>query len=164
MERFEKHAERALQILNSHGAFLVSGDSTPNVTGINWGSIGTFWGRPVFVLALRKSRYTYDLIDSTHEFTVSFAYKDLSNEFAKCSSITGRNIDKFSEVHLHSQPARSLKTYVVGDCGLYMECKVLYKTGMEAYQLDDRLKDELYQDKDFHSFFFGEIVDLYEDF
>ena len=47
--------------MRDDGLLLVTTDAggKPNVMTIGWGTIGSIWGRPVFVVLVRPSRYSY---------------------------------------------------------------------------------------------------------
>lgn len=54
------------------GAFLtVKADGIINTMTIGWATIGYLWQRPVFMVAVRDSRYTFKLIEKTGNFTVT---------------------------------------------------------------------------------------------
>ena len=42
-----------------------------NTMTIGWGHIGIEWSRPVFVVYVRESRHTKDMLDTNGEFTVN---------------------------------------------------------------------------------------------
>src|SRR5690554_5720271 len=128
----EKHILETLKVLERMGAFLVAGNNPPNIMTLGWGAIGYIWNKPVIITPVRYTRYTYDLIEKHHEFVISVPQKDLSDSLLRCNQITGRTADKFKELHLHPTRAKIVDTYIVADCGLHLECKVLYKGGMEG--------------------------------
>ncbi|HEY8423842.1 MAG TPA: flavin reductase [Clostridia bacterium] len=151
-----------LKIMEQMGVFLVAGNNPPNLMTLTWGAVGNIWNKPVIITPVRYTRYTYDLIEKYHEFAISVPQKDLSEALVKCGQISGRDFDKFKELHLHPRKAKFLDTYIVADCGIHLECKVLYKGGMEAFSLfDDNIKEEFYKTKNYHTMFFSEIVAAY---
>ena len=72
-----------------------------NAMTIGWGTIGIEWGVPIFAAYVRTSRFTYDLIERTGEFTVCAPYGELSKTAAKaigiCGSKSGRDVDKLAQ-------------------------------------------------------------------
>ncbi|MDR0856566.1 MAG: flavin reductase [Clostridiales bacterium] len=159
----DAYSNELMSKLTTTGVFVTSG--TPaNVMTVHWGAFGTFWGKPVFVLAVRKNRYSYGLIDKSGEFAISVPRKDLSWSINKCEHVSGRECDKFIYCNLHPTAARQIKTSVVRDCGLHFECRVLFKTGMEgAPFLNAQLKSVFYKDAaNYHTWYFAEVVEAYE--
>ena len=77
---YNEHADKALDIL-SKGAFLTTAhDGKVNTMTIGWGSLSYMWGKPVFVVMVRHSRYTYEIIEKSGEFTVSLTLKDMKKK------------------------------------------------------------------------------------
>lgn len=69
--RYNQFATEALKQLEK-GAFLtVKDEEEINTMTIAWGSISYIWNKPIFMVAVRYSRHTYNLIENAKEFTVS---------------------------------------------------------------------------------------------
>lgn len=144
------------------GAFLVSGDEEINVMTIGWGMVGVMWFKPVFVLPVRQSRYTKNLIDKTGYFTISVPYGDnMKSAIAFCGSKSGRDVDKFQGASIKPKKAKEINSYVVDECDMYYECKVLYKTTLEK---DNLLQEEAahYINNDMHTLYYAEIITSYK--
>ena len=55
------------------GAFLtVKADDVVNTMTIGWATIGYIWQRPVFMVAVRDSRYTFTLLEKTDNLPLRF--------------------------------------------------------------------------------------------
>ncbi len=145
------------------GAFLtVKGDEEINTMTIGWGTIGFIWNKPIFMIAVRYSRYTYELLEKTDEFTVSVPLsKDMKKELAVCGTKSKREIDKFKECNLTAENGKVVDTPIIGECDLHYECKVVYKQAMEPGTLDKDIRDAKYSNNDFHVLYYGEIVASY---
>ncbi|MEN6411457.1 MAG: flavin reductase family protein [Veillonellales bacterium] len=144
------------------GAFLTTiGDGKVNTMTIGWGSIGFLWRKPVFTVMVRHSRYTYQLIEKSNEFTVSIPLKDMKAALSLCGSKSGRDMDKLAAAGLTTKPGQKLLTPVIADCGLTYECKIIYKQTMSRDNLDDEIQQQCYNDGDYHTLYFGEIVASY---
>ncbi|WP_432662244.1 flavin reductase family protein [Wukongibacter baidiensis] len=145
------------------GAFLtVKGDDEINTMTIGWGSIGFIWNKPIFMVAVRYSRYTYELLEKTDEFTVSVPLsKDMKKELAVCGTKSKREIDKFKECNLTAENGKVVDTPIIGECDLHYECKIVYKQAMEPGMIDKGIRDAKYSNNDFHVLYYGEIVASY---
>ncbi|MCL2598967.1 MAG: flavin reductase [Firmicutes bacterium] len=150
------------KMMREQGLFATTGTNPPNPMGVHWGSIGYMWNRWVFCLPVRYNKLSHDIIEQTKEFTISVPYKDLRYYMVKLDNISGREHDKFTELHLHAKKAKKVGTYIVDDCDLHLECKVIYTSNMGPGDLDPMLKNDMYSTKNFHTMYFGEIVDIYE--
>lgn len=159
------YEETAGQFLDAlpRGAFLSvkSGDKINTMT-IGWGSIGYAWKKPVIMVMVRYSRYTYDLIKDASDFTVSIPLdSDFKSPLAISGSKSGRDINKFEECKLTADNAQTVSSPVIGECGLVYECKILYRQPMTAEGLDPEIAEKMYADDNWHVLYFGEITACY---
>jgi flavin reductase (DIM6/NTAB) family NADH-FMN oxidoreductase RutF len=159
---YSELSNEALQQL-SKGAFLnVEWEGVKNTMTIGWGSIGFMWGKPIFMVAVRYSRYTYELLKKSNEFTVSIPLnKQLNKELGLCGKISGRDMDKFDEGQLAYSEGQKVKAPILDACDLHYECKVVYKQAMEPGTIQSDIDDKFYSNNNFHVMFYGEIVGCY---
>lgn len=145
------------------GAFLtVKEGNKVNTMTIAWGSIGFIWNKPVFTTLVRYSRYTYELIDKADNFTVSFPVNNnLKKELAFCGTKSGRDYDKVRECNLTLAGSDKVASPVIDGCSLHIECKIVYKHGMEKENLCDEIRGSAYANDDYHVMYFGEIIKAY---
>ncbi|OPJ55951.1 flavin reductase family protein [Alkalithermobacter paradoxus] len=162
--KFSDMSKEMLEQLQ-RGAFITvkDKDGNTNTMTIAWGSIGYMWNKPIFTAMVRYSRYTYDIIERSNEFTVSFPINnDLKNELSICGRKSGRDIDKFKDCNLNPLESKNVDAPIIKECDLYMECKVVYKQEMnEDGFLDNNVKDKCYPDGDYHVLYYGEILSVY---
>ncbi len=120
-------------------------------------------GKPIFMVAVRYSRYTYDLIEEAKDFTVSIPLENnLKKELNYCGTYSGKDVDKLKECKLKIREGRKVASPpIIENCELHYECKIVYKQAMEPGTLDNSIKNQYYQNKDYHILYFGEIVDCY---
>jgi flavin reductase (DIM6/NTAB) family NADH-FMN oxidoreductase RutF len=145
------------------GIFLNSRNgSIANTMTIRWGSIGIMWGKPVFTALIKPSRFTCGLIEKAGEFTVSVPMdRDFADELLICEQTTGRTTDKFSECDLTAIKSQTLETFIVGDCMLHLDCKVLMKNAMKMDAFHENLENEYYKQGDLQNMYYAEIVAAY---
>ena len=159
---YKQFSEKAIEQLQK-GAFLnvKSGDKINTMT-IGWGSIGYSWKKPVFMVMVRYSRYTYELLKDAKEFTVSLPIDvDLSKQLSICGKKSGRDVDKFKLCDLTPATANKVDAPIIAECDLHYECKILFKQDIKEAELDNEFKDTFYKDNNFHVLFYGEIVGTY---
>jgi len=149
----------------SRGAFLTVKDKNDlNTMTIGWTSIGIIWGLEIMQVLVRESRHTYQLLESTDEFSVSFVFDDRRDEDLEfCGTKSGRNFDKFAERNLDAISGRKISTPVIGDCDLHYECQIKYKTTLNKRNLAVDVIDSCYQEDDLHTIYFGEILSCYQE-
>ena len=148
------------QKLTSGGIFLNTIGEKTNTMVIGWGGITVFWGKPVFIVPVRKSRYSHRQLDESGEFTISVPLDDsLKDALAFCGSKSGRDYDKFEECNITAVPTKILNTPIIEECTLHYECKVVYKQDLIPENLNKGINEKWYPD--YHTLFFGEILACY---
>ena len=160
---FTENLERGMESLRTQGAFLIvrSGEKIDTMT-IGWGNVGYVWNRPIFTVMVRKSRYTHELIENSDNFTVSIPLnKNLKSALTVCGSESGRDIDKFKECNLTLENSKKVDTPIISECELHYECKIVYKQEMNSELLSNDIVESSYKDGDYHTLYYGEIVETY---
>lgn len=157
----KQYAPDILAQLTGKGVFLTAGREPANAMTIGWGSLGMYWGKPVFIAPVRLSRHTYGLIEASGCFSVDIPLHDMARELAYCGSRSGRDEDKLAALNLTAAPARSIPGSILADCELHLECAVRYSQTMDPGLLGQPASGKWYADRDMHRMFYGEIVDAY---
>ncbi len=134
---------------------------------IGWGTVGVVWGKPVFQVLVRESRYTKQLLDENGEFTVNVPMaEDAKQILAICGTKSGRDMDKIKELGLELEPGKTVSVPAIRQLPLTLECKVIYK----QEQAPDAIDPECYQryyakntknEGDHHTVYYGEITAAY---
>lgn len=145
------------------GAFLTTkkGDKVNTMT-IAWGGINVVWGKPLYVVYVRYSRDTYDMLEGNDAFTVSVPIEnDLRKELGYCGTKSGRDTNKIQDCNFTLLPGRKVNVPVLGECDLHYECKVIYRQAMEPNAVPQDVKDRYYSTHNYHVIYYGEIIDTY---
>ena len=144
--------------LTSTGIFVTLGMETPNIMVTHMGTFGTLWGRQIFTLPVRSNKYSYQILKREQCFALNVpTARDMRTEISLCDTLSGFNCNKFETLGLHPKRARSVKTYVLGECGIIVEYKLISIIDPENIQM----LDPTITAKRPHSLFVGEIVDAY---
>ena len=160
---YADYLKETLDALRKPGLLLVSADASgkPNAMTIGWGTIGIIWGKPIFVVLVRPSRYTHGLIEQMEDFTVNVPSADMADVVAFCGSASGRDHDKFAEKGLVAVPGRKVKSPIIDQCVIHYECKVVHKNDVLKDNLASEIVSSAYPRGDFHTIYFGEILSVY---
>lgn len=165
MSNFTEDLDKAIYNLHDKGAFLTvkSGENINTMT-IGWGSIGYQWGKPIFMVLVRKTRYTYNLIENSQDFTVTIPLSDnLKEELRFCGTKSGRDIDKLKACNLQIKDSNKVYSPIINKRDvLTYECKIVYKQEMDNRLISPDVKEVYYKDNDYHVIYYGEIVDCYK--
>lgn len=144
------------------GILLASLDSAGklNPMTIGWGIFGWIWGRPIFTVLVRPSRYTYGCIEATGDFTVNVQPADHKDMADFCGTVSGRDHDKMAELDLSALHGKRVKSPGIAQCPIVFECKVIHKNDILPSELADDIKGEHYTEGDFHRVYFGQILNV----
>lgn len=159
---FNEYVNKALEQLPK-GAFMsVEAKGKKNTMTIGWGNVGIVWGKPMFIALVRYSRHTYELVEESNQFTISFPLNgQLKKELGFCGCQSGREYDKFKECDLTALAGKNVSSPMIEECDLHYECKVVYKQGMNPEVLNDELNSTYYSNGNYHMIYYGEIVGTY---
>lgn len=124
----------------------------PNIITLAW--VGTVCSDPAMVsISVRPERYSYDIIRETGEFVINLTTQELAYATDYCGVKSGRNVDKFAELHLHPGKAEKLKAApLIKESPVNIECRVteIKELGSHHMFLAEVLAvdvDEAYLDK-----------------
>lgn len=109
-------------------------DGKRNVITLAW--VGVVNSDPPMVsVAVRPSRYSYDLISETKEFVVNIPTTDMVEVVDGCGVTSGGNTDKFNQFDL--TPLRGTLDYApyIGECPICLECKVRQVLNLGSHDL-----------------------------
>lgn len=162
--KFNQNSDISLDFLHKSGGFLtVKANNKINTMTISWGSVGFMWAKPVFMVLVRPTRYTYEFIENSDNFTVSIPYDndEMKKALKICGSKSGRDIDKCKLANISFLESEVVESPIVDGCNMYYECKIVYKQKMDSSLIQEEKLNQLYND-DYHVLYYGEIVSCYQ--
>ena len=143
------------------GLLLAAGDydaGTFNFMTVGWGGIGYFWRRPLAMIMVRPSRYTYEFVERYPDFTLNLFPEEYSEKVAWCGANSGRQVDKVKHTGLTPTAGRRVAAPAFAEAELVLECRKVYWSELEpAHFLADFIEDN-YPAKDYHRLYLGEIL------
>lgn len=154
----DKERSVILSNLHSTGIFVTCGRAEPNLMVTHNGTVGKMWGRDIFMLPIRSNKYSYKIVTQTKSFALNIPAHDMRSEIAVCDTLSGFECNKFEALNLHPKRARTIDAYVLGECGLIIECNVIAIIPPEAVSITEK---ELVTAPIAHTLFVGEIADIY---
>jgi len=128
-----------------------------NTMTASWGGLGVLWNRPVSFVFVRPTRYTYEFMEASERFTLSFFTKTYRKALVFCGSKSGRDYDKARETGLEPvSPFRDTVSF--RQARLALVCRKLYTTDLDPRRFLDPKIDENYPKQDYHRVYVGEIT------
>ena len=161
--QFRKHVVKTMNRLQDPGLLLVSAkkDGKNNVMTVGWGLVGVFWRMPVFMVAVRPSRFSHEFIEESGEFTVNVPGKGMDDVVEYCGKVSGRKHDKFAECKLSLLKGKKVRVPVIKECKIHYECRVVHKLEVVPGLVPANVKKIFYPRGDHHTIYFGKIVAVY---
>ena len=142
-------------------------DGKVDTMTIGWGTVGIQWRKPVFIAFVRQSRFTKELLDNNGEFTVNVPVGEIDKKILGiCGSKSGRDMDKIKELNLQLEDPTTISVPGIKELPLTLECKVIYQQDQVLDLLEKESRDHYYavgsaDENNFHTAYYGEIVDAY---
>lgn len=157
---FMTYVLETLSRLSEPGLLLVtaSKDGKPNAMAIGWATIGVVWGKPIFAVLVRPSRYTYKLLEESDSFTVCVPSRRFHDVVNFCGTRSGRDHDKFAECKLQILPSTKVKAPGIAGCPVIYECHIVHKNDIAPATLTSEIRASAYPKGDFHRVYYGEIL------
>lgn len=90
---------------------------------------------PRLSISVRPSRYSYTLIRETGEFVVNFPTPEQQALSDYLGVVTGEKEDKIEIAALALEPALHLKTPLLADCPVNIECRVEQEIDLDSHTL-----------------------------
>ena len=123
-----------------------------NILTVAW--TGTICSDPAMLyISVRPQRHTYHMIRETGEFVVNLTTERLAKATDWCGVRSGRDMDKWKEMHLTKGKAKALSyAPIIEESPVNIECKVtevkelgthhMFLAEVKAVQVDERYLDE----------------------
>ena len=112
----------------------VSSDGSEDVAPMSTFAMASY-NPPLFSVAIHPSRQTYKNIKETKEFVVNIPTEEILKEADFCGMVSGRAVDKFSEIGLTPKPSEKVKPPLILECPVNMECILKKKIPLGSHHL-----------------------------
>ena len=153
--------ESFTKMIKDDWALLTAGDKEKfNTMTVSWGAAGELWGKDVAIVFVRPQRYTYEFMEKSDTFTLSFFGGEYKKELALCGSKSGRDTDKVAECGFN--PIAVDGSIGFEEADTVIACKKIAFQDMDpAGFLADEINNN-YANKDYHRIYVGEILGVYK--
>jgi flavin reductase (DIM6/NTAB) family NADH-FMN oxidoreductase RutF len=95
----------------------------PNIITVAWaGTVCT--NPPMLSISVRPERYSYHMLKDAGEFVVNLTTEQLAFATDYCGVRSGRDVDKFKEMHLTPLPLRSVAVPGIAESPVNIACKI----------------------------------------
>ena len=122
----KKHSFKPGTMIYPLPAVMVSVGSTPdeyNIITVSWtGTLCT--NPPMCYISVRPERHSADILKKNMEFVINLTDAELAKATDWCGVRSGRDYNKFSEMHLTPGKAEVVHAPIIEEAPLSIECRV----------------------------------------
>lgn len=157
---FSEYYPEVMRALASRGLLLGTYDQQgeANIMTIGWGMMGSVWGKPIWTVLVRPSRYSHECLEQNRCFSINVPTPAMADICELCGSRSGRDTDKFQAGGITSERATTVRAPIVVECPIVYECRVVHSNEVLAPTLSDEIVQGCYRGGDFHRCYWGEIL------
>jgi len=137
-----------IEVIGKEWMLITAGNENKfNMMTASWGMAGFLWNKPVVFVFVRPERYTFEFMEESELFTLSFMGEEHKGVHKICGSKSGRDIDKVKATGL--EPITSENGSILfKQSRLSLECKKLYT---------DMIKEENFLDNELFKKWYGSV-------
>ncbi len=156
-------SENFIEAIGKEWMLVTAGTETGfNTMTASWGGVGFLWNKPVAFVFVRPERYTFEFMERTPLFTLSFLGNEHREAYKICGSRSGRDTDKVKEAGLSPRITENGAVYFE-QARLVLECRTWYADMLNASCfLEPSLYERWYGEHGgMHKMFVAEIVGIW---
>lgn len=127
-----------------------------NTMTAGWGGFGVLWRINVCICFIRPSRYTYEFIEKSEYFTLSFFESKYKEMLTYMGTVSSRHEDKIKKSKITPAATKKGSIYFE-EAELVFDCKKIYFEDISPDHFLDKNLMNNYPDKDYHRMYIGEI-------
>ena len=159
----ENITKNVFKLLDKDWMLITAGNITSyNTMTASWGGMGILWNLPVVTVYIRPQRHTFIFAERADIFTLSFFYPEHKEILKFCGSKSGRDYDKAKETGLIPFSTEHNST-AFEQAKMIIECRKIYADDIKPEKfISQQIISQNYPGKDYHRFFIGEIVNVYQ--
>ena len=129
-----------------------------NCMTVAWGGFGVMWSRPIAMIVVRPTRYTYTFMERQDAFTLSAFPEEHHEKLDYLGRRSGRDGDKVAKAGLTPIPSRKISAPGFDEAGLILECRKVYFHDFDpAHFLAEYIAPN-YTARDYHRLYLGEVL------
>ncbi len=129
-----------------------------NTMTVSWGGLGEIWNKPLAMVVVRPSRYTYEFIDKHPDFTLCVLPGEYKDQLTLCGTRSGRSVDKVKATGLTPVKSAAVAAPGFDEAELILECRKMYYDDIEPSHFLAAHIESNYNGRDYHRMYFGEIL------
>ena len=159
----DQFVTRIHHLWNDQWFLLTSGDFNKgdyNTMTVAWGFFGIMWSKPMAVVVVRPTRYTFGFMNRYDTFTLCAFDDEHYDDLMLLGTLSGRDGDKIAKTGLTPVAATRVAAPVFKEAVLAVECKKVYTDDFKPQNFLDPYIETKYPLRDYHRMYFGEVIHI----
>jgi len=128
-----------------------------NSMTVSWGGMGIMWNKPIAIVVVRPTRFTYQFMEQFREFTLCAFDEKYRSALEILGTKSGRDSNKIAESGLTPVQSTAVAAPAFREAELIIECRKIYYDDLNPYHFLKKSIITNYSNQDFHRMYFGEI-------
>lgn len=154
--------ENAFRLIGVDWMLITAGNpGSFNTMTASWGGLGVLWNKNVCFIFIRPQRFTYEFMERSEFFTLSFFEEKYRKALQFCGAHSGRDTDKVAKTGITPRSGEHGSVFF-DEARVVMECRKIY---FQDIQPENFLSPEIapnYQSGDYHRMYIGEMLGCWE--
>ena len=131
-----------------------------NMMTASWGGIGVLYNKPVAICFINPARYTYQVIENSDTYTLTFYTEAYRDALKYCGSKSGRDEDKVKGSGL--TPVETANGAMAFDqAWMIIECKKLVSQSISLDAINNKEEQSKRAAQPMHKMYIGEILNVW---
>ncbi len=147
----------AFEIFDKSWALVTAGTLKDfNTMTISWGGLGTLWSKPVATVYIKPVRHTWQYMNQSEYFSVSFYDEDYRQDLLTLGTKSGRDGDKVALTRLNAVESDGIVTFK--QAKITLVCRKIYWQDMNRDAMPEDVIKTYYETEEPHRMYVGEVV------
>lgn len=166
------YSQTILEALQKGILLTTKANEKINTMTISWGSLGIEWAKPIFIVYVREHRFTHEQLEKNPEFTLNIPLGNFNRKILGLAGTkSGHHFDKIKELGITLENPETISVPGIKEFPLTLECRIVYKQNQIPQNMKPEYNEFFYpqdvesthhdKNKDYHTAYYGEIVNAY---
>lgn len=134
-----------------------------NAMTVGWGGFGIMWNKPMAMIVVRPTRFTYQFLNSFDTFSLCAFDDQFKPALQVLGSKSGRDCDKINLAGLSPIASNLIAAPVYRESDLNIECRKLYWEDLNPNHFLTSDINKNYPERDYHRLVIGEVFTIHGD-
>ncbi len=131
-----------------------------NMMTASWGGIGVLYNKPVAICFINPARYTYQVIENSDTYTLTFYTEAYRDALKYCGTKSGRDEDKVKGSGLTPIETEN-GAMAFGQAWMIIECKKLVSQSISLDAINNKEEQNKRASQPMHKMYIGEILNVW---